>query len=288
MWGIIPAAGAGSRIQPLAFSKELLPVGSRMEDGVERPRAVSEYLVERMIAGGAGKLCFVISPGKSDILEYYGGTIGEASITYVVQPKPAGLCDALFRALPLITPGEHLVIGLPDTIWFPYDGLCTLPDGTLSLLLFPVERPEFFDAVVTDEQGKVFEIQVKQTHPATNWIWGAFKLPGEVFIDLHRLWCERNRQDEYIGTLINAWLKQGGTATGVRTGKAYVDVGTLHGYREAIRLLSTEAETVEQMSPIADEEEGTRPRPLRLVPLKAAHLDPSAEETVTSRTESNP
>ena len=27
MWGIIPAAGTGSRIQPLAFSKELLPVG---------------------------------------------------------------------------------------------------------------------------------------------------------------------------------------------------------------------------------------------------------------------
>src|SRR5690348_18140149 len=59
MWGIIPAAGAGSRIQPLAFSKELLPVGSRVENGAERPRAVSEYLVERMIAGGADKLCFV-------------------------------------------------------------------------------------------------------------------------------------------------------------------------------------------------------------------------------------
>jgi len=37
MWGLIPAAGRGSRIQPLAFSKELLPVGSRTEDGVERP-----------------------------------------------------------------------------------------------------------------------------------------------------------------------------------------------------------------------------------------------------------
>ena len=33
MWGIIPAAGAGSRIQPLAFSKELLPVGSRLDGG---------------------------------------------------------------------------------------------------------------------------------------------------------------------------------------------------------------------------------------------------------------
>jgi len=42
MWGIIPAAGAGSRIQPLAFSKELLPVGSRLANGVERPCAVSE------------------------------------------------------------------------------------------------------------------------------------------------------------------------------------------------------------------------------------------------------
>jgi hypothetical protein len=36
VWGIVPAAGAGTRIQPLAFSKELLPVGSRVENGVER------------------------------------------------------------------------------------------------------------------------------------------------------------------------------------------------------------------------------------------------------------
>jgi len=45
MIGIIPAAGAGERIQPLGCSKELLPVGSRLVEGVERPKAVSEYLV---------------------------------------------------------------------------------------------------------------------------------------------------------------------------------------------------------------------------------------------------
>ncbi|MDB6057476.1 MAG: nucleotidyltransferase, partial [Verrucomicrobiales bacterium] len=96
MWGIIPAAGAGSRIQPLAFSKELLPVGSRLDHGIERPRAVSEYLIDRMICGGADKICFVISSGKSDIMEYYGGNLGSATFSYVVQPKPTGLCDALF------------------------------------------------------------------------------------------------------------------------------------------------------------------------------------------------
>src|ERR1700712_2494876 len=122
MWGIIPAAGRGSRIQPLAFSKDLLPVGSRLDDGVERPCAVSEYLLERMIAGGATKICFVISPGKSDILAYYGGGVGPAWTAYVVQPNPSGLCDAVFRAAPLIGSDETVIVGLPDTIWFPEAG----------------------------------------------------------------------------------------------------------------------------------------------------------------------
>src|SRR5205085_4704965 len=106
MWGIVPAAGVGSRIQPLAFSKELLPVGSRLDGGVERPRAVSEYLVERLIAGGATRLCFVISAGKSDIVEYFGGSVRGTPVCYVVQGQPRGLCDAVFQALPLIADGE--------------------------------------------------------------------------------------------------------------------------------------------------------------------------------------
>lgn len=238
MWGIVPAAGVGSRIQPLAFSKELLPVGSRLDGEVERPRAVSEYLVERMILGGADRICFVISPGKSDILEYYGGSVGGASICYAVQPRPAGLCDAIFRALPVIDRARPVIIGLPDTIWFPEDALRALPDEILSFLLFPVERPELFDAVVTGADGRVREIQVKRPGAASNWVWGAFKMPGAVLADLESLWRERECRDEYIGTLVNAWLERGGEARGISAGAAYVDVGTLHGYREALKLLA--------------------------------------------------
>jgi dTDP-glucose pyrophosphorylase len=237
MWGIIPAAGAGSRIQPLAFSKELLPVGSRIENGNERPRAVSEYLVERMIRGGVNKLCFVIAPGKTDILEYYGSRLWGADIAYVVQPAPGGLCDAVFRALPFIGEEESVVIGLPDTVWSPEEGLRMLPESVLSFLLFPVEHPEFFDAVVTDEQARVQEIQVKKRGASSNWIWGAIKMPGSVFRALHQLWCRAERKDEYFGTLVNAWLAQGGSAVGIRAGRQYVDVGTLHGYRSALHLL---------------------------------------------------
>jgi dTDP-glucose pyrophosphorylase len=240
MWGIIPAAGAGSRIQPLAFSKELLPVGSRFDGESERPRAVSEYLVERMILGGARRICFVISPGKSDILEYYGGSVPGAEICYTVQPRPAGLCDSIFRAWPLVGRNDPVLVGLPDTIWFPENALGTLPGDTLSFLLFPVNRPELFDAVLTGEGGEVREVQVKSANPGTNWIWGAFRMPGEVFHELHEFWASRQPRDEYFGTLVNAWLERGGRAVGVRAGQSYVDVGTLNGYREAIRLLSGE------------------------------------------------
>ncbi|MDQ2842607.1 MAG: sugar phosphate nucleotidyltransferase [Acidobacteriota bacterium] len=235
MWGIIPAAGTGSRIQPLAFSKELLPVGTHFSGAQERPRAVSEYLIERMVRGGVGKICFVISPGKSDILNYFGGNALSASIFYAVQPKPAGLCDAIFRALPLIPPNEDVCIGLPDTIWFPEDGLRALPTGFLSLLLFPVEHPEHFDAVITSADDSVTEIQVKKQHAATKWIWGALKMPGFVLNELYEMWI--HRQDEYLGTLINAYLAGGGRALGLKTGSCYVDVGTLNGYREALRVL---------------------------------------------------
>ena len=246
MWGVIPAAGTGSRIQPLAFSKELLPIGSRMDGETERPRAVSEYLIERMLLAGATKICFVISPGKSDIVEYYGGRIGSADICYVVQPSPVGLCDAIFRALPLIHKEEQVMVGLPDTIWFPEEGLRSLGNDGLSFLLFPVDRPEFFDRVVTDEYGQVIEIRVKQPSSEPSWIWGAFKMPGTILNELYELWCERDRCDEYIGGLVNAYLAAGGNAVGVRAGQSYVDVGTLHGYREALQLLSAPTPTGQQ------------------------------------------
>jgi glucose-1-phosphate thymidylyltransferase len=237
MLGVIPAAGSGTRIQPLAFSKELLPVGSRVERGVERPRAVCEYLIERMLAAGANRLCFVIAPGKSDILQYFGGSVDGVPICYAVQARPAGLCDALFCALPHAAPDESILVGLPDTVWFPVDGLRRLPDDVLAFLLFEVARPHLFDAVVTDGAGWIQAIDVKRPGARSPWVWGAFKAPAAVLATLRQLWDQRDRRDEYLGTLVNAYLERGGRARGVRAGEAYVDVGTLHGYREALRVL---------------------------------------------------
>jgi glucose-1-phosphate thymidylyltransferase len=238
VWGVIPAAGLGTRIQPLAFSKELLPVGTRRDGETDRPRAVCEYLLDRMLLGGATRICFVISPAKTDIMNYFGGQIGNAAICYAIQPNPSGLCDAIFTALPFVSPDDDVLVGLPDTVWFPENGFGYLPDRAFSFLLFPVNRPELFDAVVTDKQNRVREVQVKTPVASTNWVWGAFRVPGTDLRNLRELWLERNRQDQYIGTLVNEYINRGATIHGIRSGERYVDVGTLHGYREAVNLLS--------------------------------------------------
>jgi hypothetical protein len=237
VWGIIPAAGAGTRIQPLAFSKELLPVGSRVENGVERPRAVSEYLVERMVRGGATRVCFVVSPGKADILAYYGGSACSAHVSFTVQPQPAGLCDALFRALPMIPPDEpgarrparhHLV---------PRRRLPPPARRRALVPALPRRPPEYFDAVV-DHRRRPRARDPGQAARADVAVGvGRLQARRRTLRALHDLWLRRDRTDEYVGTLVNAWLAEGNTARGVRAGETYVDVGTLNGYREAITTL---------------------------------------------------
>jgi glucose-1-phosphate thymidylyltransferase len=109
------------------------------------------------------------------------------------------------------------------------------------------------------DDDRVLEIEVKQANARSHWIWGAFKMPGRVFDTLRRLWIARGRSDEYFGTLVNAYLADGGEAVGVKAGNAYVDVGTLHGYRNAMRLLADGGDSdARKMSPAVGWPSGRR------------------------------
>jgi NDP-sugar pyrophosphorylase family protein len=139
---------------------------------------------------------------------------------------------------------------LPDTVWFPEDGYCALEGDALNFLLFPVARPELFDAVVTSDDDRVREIQVKQKSPDSSWIWGAFRMPGSVLAALHQLWIERERSDAYVGTLVNEYIARGGAVSSIKAGSAYFDVGTLDGYRQAMRLLDGRDDGLRPQDPL--------------------------------------
>jgi glucose-1-phosphate thymidylyltransferase len=67
-------------------------------------------------------------------------------------------------------------------------------------------------------------------------------MSGKVLAELHTLWCERDQADPYVGTLINEYIARGGRVTAARAGESYFDVGTLEGYRRAMRRLGPELE----------------------------------------------
>ncbi len=232
MWAIVPSAGVESSTEPLAL-------GGEGEDA--RARSVSDLLVDRLVLAGATRVCFVIGPEQWDVVLHHGAEASGRPVAYVVQPRPAGLCDAMFRALPLLRPEDPVVVGRPDAVWFPERALGRLGDGGLSLLCFPVAHPERFEAVLGGDDGEVREVLVQRRGQVSPWIWGALRLDGATLRALHDLWCERGREDRRFGTLVNAWIAHGGTARAVRAGEVYVDTTTAAGRAEAAALLEGHA-----------------------------------------------
>lgn len=238
MIGIVPAAGSAERLQPLGGSKELLPLGwSDSPNGSgRRLKAVAEHLLERMTEAGATRVCLVVSGGKADLLRYFAHPPWAGRVFFVVQPRPLGLCDAVFRAAPFVAAAEPVLIGLPDTVWYPRDAYAAALRDRPHLITFPVPNPEEFDAVIPAAPGAdaVGWIEVKRPGSPGRRVWGAITAPGADFLRLHQLWLERGRRDAYLGDLLNAWLASGGALSYDRAGTHYWDIGTPAGYERAL------------------------------------------------------
>jgi dTDP-glucose pyrophosphorylase len=113
-----------------------------------------------------------------------------------------------------------------------------------NLVLFPVDSPSVFDAVICDDLGYVQEVQVKKEDAASNWIWGAVTIQGEAFHQLKLVWESRHRTDKYLGELLNASIAAGNPVQGRFSGESYIDVGTMEGYRTAQDYLRAKARSL--------------------------------------------
>ena len=112
MRGLIPAAGQGSRLQPitLAIPKELLMVGDK---------AIIEYVIDAMKQVGITEITIVVGWRKHAILDYLGSgeRIG-VKLTYVVQDKRDGLAKAV-SAGKHINHDEPFLVVLGDNFFYP-------------------------------------------------------------------------------------------------------------------------------------------------------------------------
>jgi UTP--glucose-1-phosphate uridylyltransferase len=131
MKAVVPAAGLGSRMLPAtkAVPKPMLPV-------VDRPTI--QHVVEEALAAGPDEVCLVVGPHDDAIVDHLDRrehledrlaergkederqAVVEAAhpdrVTFVSQPEPEGLGDAVLRARDFVGSDPFLVLCADDVI----------------------------------------------------------------------------------------------------------------------------------------------------------------------------
>lgn len=238
--GIIPAAGLASRLGPLGYPKELLPITYvQGEGGHLRPLPVIEASLRQLRTADITRCMVITSERKPELAQYLGsgGAIG-LDIAYVQQSKAEGLASAVALTAPW-TRGSASCLLLPDTIVRPLDALKTMREAfeargaDLVLGVFPSERPKELGPVRFDTDGKVTEVQDKpaQTDLANSWglaIWGdrfsQIIAAAPPNANLGRLFHQAAQNGLNV---IACWFEDG----------EFHDVGTPKGLAEALPVL---------------------------------------------------
>ena len=257
--GLIPAAGRATRLAPLPFSKELVPVGfQRAQDGADRrPKPVSQYLVERMRLAGAQRIFIIARQGKWDIADYYGdGSRLGVQMAYLHVGAPWGPPFTLTQATPFIGDAD-VVFGFPDILIDPVDSFTPLlarmdeTGADVVLGLFDALPHEPGDVITVDDAGRIHNIETKEERPNrpphyTCWMFGVWRASFTAFLTAE---CARLAQEAEarvranpaakapewpVGALIAAGIRAGLHVDSVRFGQGrFLDIGTPDGLTAA-------------------------------------------------------
>ena len=176
--GLIPAAGLGSRLAPLAYPKELLPIAYTADDGKLVPKPVLQASLDQMKRAGLEQCVIVISDWKLELVRVLGdGAAAGIALAYVVRAVPRGLSDALLAARAWVA-DRDVCIALPDTVIEPPDALARVrtereaTGADLVLGVFPTDEPEQLGPVRIAADGRVTEVQDKPATTDLRNTWG--------------------------------------------------------------------------------------------------------------------
>ncbi len=244
--GVIPAAGLGSRLGPMGYPKELLPIafdGNVTTLGM-RPRPVMAYSLEMLERARVRRSIVVISELKHEIMQVFGG--GEShgqSLVYAVRRLPRGLADAVDAASPWLM-GRNVCLTLPDTIIEPASALrdvCaafSAASADVVLGVFPTSIPEQLGPVRIGVDGAVLEVLDKPKECSIKNTW-AIAVWGPRFT---QLLAEKNQKaageasGPILGEVFQAAVERGldVRAQYFPEGR-FFDLGTSTGWGEFLR-----------------------------------------------------
>jgi glucose-1-phosphate thymidylyltransferase len=208
-------------------------------------KVVSQYLFDRMVAGGVGQGIIVLRGGKWDIPAYFGeGEPAGMKLSYVVVGQTLGPPDTLDRAHAFV---RHNVVafGFPDIVLGPpdvFDRLLTrmdVGDVDVVLGLYDVADPHQSDMVELDEKNRVLDIHLKDATSILPHCWGC-AVWGPTFTEFMHEAVQEHRDstaasfgtidaggDLPMGLIFKQAVEAGFKAVGVPfRGQRWTDVGS--------------------------------------------------------------
>lgn len=241
MKGLLLCGGRGTRLRPFSFSrpKHLLPVGNR---------PVIAYAISQMREVGITQVGIVVPPHfKSQFEASLGSSWEGVSLTYIVQPEPKGLADAVQQAREFAETQPLLV--------YLGDNCCDAALAKLVqryrhgrpaavLLTSQVDDPRQF-GVVEFTGDLVSHVVEKPENPSSNWaVAGVYLLSPQIFDVIPRL-APSARGELELTDAIQTLIEEGEVVRAVRHMGWWLDIGNseslLQCNRQVLKALRTEA-----------------------------------------------
>jgi NDP-sugar pyrophosphorylase family protein len=257
--GLLPAAGTAQRISPLPCSKEIYPIGFRIDErtGQIRPKVVSHHVFDKLRAAGVRTAYVIARSGKWDIPAYFGdGQLVGVDIAYLVISGSLGPPDSLDRAYRFLG-GNWVAFAFPDMVFGPDDvfrqliGRLRETSSAVVLGLYPTEDVRRMDMIDVDETGVVRSIVLKPESTELRFTWTC-AVWTPVFTDFLHAFVERVRRthtaatlraeygddaggDLSVGVVLRAAVQAGiPVQTVAFPGEAFIDIGTPDHLRTAV------------------------------------------------------
>lgn len=234
MIGVVPAAGAGTRLRPLTADKPkgLVEIGDR---------PLLAHVFETLAGSGVDELVVVVGYRAGDIVDYFGESFEGLPITYVHQRERLGLGHAVGLAAPyvdepfVVLNGDNVVAGdLRDPITQFEDA-----DSDAVVAVETVDRDTARETgVVTVDDREVTGIVEKPEEPPSTLVTtGCYVLSPVVFTALELL--EPSARGEYeLPDALGVLRRAGRTVEAAELGCERVNVNTQADVDAAARLVA--------------------------------------------------